>query len=491
MDCAPDIVSFSSGVSALRNSRVHSELSGAASWTRAVETVSEIMSSRRIQADLICVNSLIAACEKVCRWQSAAMVQSVFTERGLSMDSTGYGALISSSKAEGTSVWRVALTWLLESVQRSFAANQICYNSCVDACEKGGQWQKALLLLERIPPLLVDEVSFTCGIRACQGWEEAAEILSSMRTLRIFPNLRSYSAMFSCEQQNWSAATEFWRDMSTRGLKTNEVASNAFLKTSEKRNWERATALLIAMPSAGLKPTSPGIHSCLAACQPGCWPVVSQMLKRVQSMMMQGNVDSFSAVMSAYEKSILWEDALNVWLGLFSKNLKPDIVCFNAMTSAFARGFCWKLAMELFGRIRCTISADFITRNAILTSCSGVRSWQIALFFFDGAQWSRLPDMEAHSVMIASCTTSFQWRLGLSLLERMDSAQTAFAALAVAITSSLEGCFGDARSEGCDAGSLQQVPQLFFLLEDSATLACTALNPCSKLRKGGKVEQMS
>lgn len=485
----PDIMSFSSSVAAVRNSNPDGN-----SWTKAMDILS-VMSSRGIQTDLICVNSLIAACEKVCRWQSATVV---FTESGLSLDSAGYGALISSSKgskeAKGKveGVWRVALIWLELSELSELSPNQICYNSCVDACEKGGQWQMSFHLLDRMD---LDEVSFTCRISACHKWEEAAVTLPLMRTLRTLPNLRSYSAAIS-SQQNWRIAAEYCREMCLRNLKVNEVVSNAFLS---KQNWQRATALLSITSSAGLQ-LSPGI-SCLV-CPPGCWAVTSQLLAQVQNLMIQGNVDSFSALLSAYEKSIMWEDALHVWLGILNKGVRPDVVCVNAMTSAFAQGLCWKFAVDFFGRIRCMISADFITRNAILTSCGGVHSWQIALGFFDGSEWSQrsqyheFPDMEAHSVMIASCTSSFQWSLGLRLLERMDSLDAYvdhFQPLAVAITSSLKGCFGayaayaskssnDAQSNASGSGtaSLQRVPHLFSYLGDSATLACAAVKACSE-----------
>eukprot|EP00435_Cladocopium_sp_Y103_P071957 s1267_g38.t2 len=470
----PDIMSFSSSVAAVRNSD-----SDGNSWTKAMHILS-VMSSRGIQTDLICVNSLIAACEKVCRWQSATVV---FTESGLSLDSAGYGALISSSKGEVEGVWRVALIWLKLS-----PANQICYNSCVDACEKGGQWQMSFHLLDRMSDL--DEVSFTCRISACHKWEEAAVTLPLMRTLRTLPNLRSYSAAISSEQ-NWRVAAEYCREMCLHNLKVNELVSNALIRT-EKQNWQRATALLSITSSAGLQLSPPGINSCLVC--PG-WVVTSQLLAQVQNLMIQGNVDSFSALLSAYEKSIMWEDALHVWLGILNKGVRPDVVCVNAMTSAFAQGLCWKFAVDFFGRICCMISADFITRNAILTSCGGVHSWQIALGFFGGSEWSQsqnreLPDMEAHSVMIASCTSSFQWSLGLRLLERMDANVDHFQPLAVAISSSLRGCLGDyadASKSSNDAsksqstgdsgstGSLQRVPHLFSYLGDSATLACAAL----------------
>ena len=454
MGNSADIVSFSSSVAAVRNSNAKHQHWDSADWTKAIGAVS-VLSSRGLETDLVCVNSLIAACERFGRWQSAT---ALFKECGLSLDSAGYGALISSSKVEVEGAWRLALTWL-----RLSPANQICYNSCVDACEKGGQWQVAFLLIDRMPVL--DEVSFTCRISACYKWEEAASTLWLMGTQRTLPNLRSYSAAIS--SQPWRVAVGYWRDMSSQSVQPNDVAGNALI-SAEKLNWKRATALL-TITSAGIQLSLFGINSCLVG-PPGYWPLASRMLASVQELMVECNVDSFSAVLSAYEKSIMWSEALHTWLRMLNQGVRPDVASGNAMISAFAQGLCWKSALEFFGRIRCTISADFITRNAILTSCGGVHCWQIALGFFGGSQSPESPDMEAQSVMIASCTSSFQWSLGLRLLERMDF--VAGQALAIAITSSLTACFGDAY---VGLGSLQRVPQLFSHLEDSATLACAVI----------------
>lgn len=455
----PDIVSFSSIVAALRNS-----INGL-TWIQSLETVS-VMNAHGIQKDLICVNSLIAACEKVCMWQYATMA---FTESGLSLDSTGYGALITAKGGPRNrleSHWRLSLTWLEEVKKKSPAlANQICYNSCVDACGKGGQWEMSFRLLDQMF-FQPDEVTLTSQISAFSEatWEKATQTLGLMRMMRISPNLHSHTAAISAiSSQNWRLAADFWHQLSYIKLKPNQITCNALL-IAEKRNWQRSFALLRMTTTATLQLTNLQMNSCLsAACQPGSWPIMSHLLERMQKLKIQGNVDTFSAVVSAYEKNVLWQNALHMWMKMSNKHLQPDTISLNAMTSAFAHGLCWKLAMQCLGQIRCTIPADFITRNAILTSCGGVHQWQMALDFFDSEA-----DMEAHSVMIASCASSFQWTLGLRILGRMTSAEGA--ALAVALTSSLKACLGHG---SVGAGTLE-VPKLLFQLEDSACAAILA-----------------
>lgn len=457
----PDIVSFSSIVAALRNS-----INGL-TWIQSLETVS-VMNAHGIRKDLICVNSLIAACEKVCRWQYATMA---FTESGLSLDSTGYGALITPkggpSRHRFESHWRLSLTWLEEVKKQSPAlANQICYNSCVDACGKGEKWEMSFRLLDQMF-FQPDEVTLTSQISAFSEatWEKATQTLGLMRMMRISPNLHSHTAAISAiSSQNWRLAIVFWHQLSYIKLKPNQITCNALL-IAEKRNWQRSFALLRMTTTATLQLTHLQTNSCLsAACQPGSWKkIMSHLLERMQKLKIQGNVDTFSAVVSAYEKNVLWQNALHMWMEMSNKHLQPDTISLNAMTSAFAHGLCWKLAMQCLGQIRCTIPADFITRNAILTSCGGVHQWQMALDFFDSEA-----DMEAHSVMIASCASSFQWTLGLRILGRMTSAEGA--ALAVALTSSLKACLGHG---SVGAGTLQ-VPKLLFQLEDSARTAIHA-----------------
>ena len=53
-------------------------------------------------------------------------------------------------------------------------ANDIFFNASISACERGGQWKQALVLLGGMPGAEVqaDDVSFSAAISACKRAEE-------------------------------------------------------------------------------------------------------------------------------------------------------------------------------------------------------------------------------------------------------------------------------------------------------------------------------
>ena len=83
--------------------------------------------------------------------------------------------------------------------------NVISYSAAISACEKGGQWQHALALLQtmcngRVWP---DTVSYGAAISACEKgkrWELALELLKECKTWAT-PNTVSYNAAtIACEK---------------------------------------------------------------------------------------------------------------------------------------------------------------------------------------------------------------------------------------------------------------------------------------------------
>jgi pentatricopeptide repeat domain-containing protein 1 len=62
----------------------------------------------------------------------------------------------------------------------------ITYNASISACEKGGQWEKALQLLEemRAKGVEPDVILYSASISACEKggqWEKALQLLEEMR----------------------------------------------------------------------------------------------------------------------------------------------------------------------------------------------------------------------------------------------------------------------------------------------------------------------
>jgi pentatricopeptide repeat domain-containing protein 1 len=70
----------------------------------------------------------------------------------------------------------------LETIEkRGLEPDNITYSSAISACEKGGQWQQALALLDQMPEKGVTANVITCNaaISACEKggkWRQESEV---------------------------------------------------------------------------------------------------------------------------------------------------------------------------------------------------------------------------------------------------------------------------------------------------------------------------
>merc|ERR1712222_230767 len=84
--------------------------------------------------------------------------------------------------------------------------NIITYNAGIGACEKGGQWPEALLLLREMGDVRLDPniITYNAGIGACEKggqWPEALSLLREMGDVKLDPNVITYNAGISaCEK---------------------------------------------------------------------------------------------------------------------------------------------------------------------------------------------------------------------------------------------------------------------------------------------------
>ncbi|CAE8663863.1 unnamed protein product, partial [Polarella glacialis] len=84
--------------------------------------------------------------------------------------------------------------------------NVFHYNAAVNACEKAGDWQLAIALLEKMPQMSVtpDSISFNSAMSACekgQQWQLAVSLLASMDGMRVRRDTISFnSAISACEK---------------------------------------------------------------------------------------------------------------------------------------------------------------------------------------------------------------------------------------------------------------------------------------------------
>eukprot|EP00434_Breviolum_minutum_P022565 symbB.v1.2.019910.t1/scaffold1583.1/size183753/10 len=92
------------------------------------------------------------------------------------------------------------------------------------------------------------------------------------------------------------------------------------------------------------------------------------------------DVISYSAAISACEKSNEWQQSIRLLSELRSATLESDLILFNSVLSACSKGFQWTVALELLDCMAASgLSNDEISLDVAIMACAGMYQWSKAL----------------------------------------------------------------------------------------------------------------
>lgn len=244
------------------------------------------------------------------RWDLSLAVLAHLKSAGQEVNEYHCGAAISACEKCGQ--WQAALG-LLQQMREDAAGprpNAYCYSAAIGACEKGGEWQKAILLLggmgqcrDGVEP---NHFCYSAAIRACASarqWQLAISLLSDMRPRGVEPNLRTYTAAIS-----------------------------ACHKTGQ---WQRSLQLLAEARDGNLEPDVVAYSSAVSACEAGRqWQQALQLLQEMAGVGVAPNSVTYNAALSACEQGSRWAEALALLGAMRAADIAPDIVAHSAAVGA-------------------------------------------------------------------------------------------------------------------------------------------------------------
>ncbi|CAK0792569.1 unnamed protein product [Prorocentrum cordatum] len=151
---------------------------------------------------------------------------------------------------------------------------QCDYSAGISACEKGGQWQRALSLLSemweaKLEPNVIPWVTYNAGISACgkgEQWQRAGELFCEMWEAKLEPDVISYTAGIGA----WQQALALLGEMSEAKLEPNVISYSAGISACETGGrWQQALALLGEMSAARIETNVVIYTGGISACEEG------------------------------------------------------------------------------------------------------------------------------------------------------------------------------------------------------------------------------
>ncbi|CAJ1351969.1 unnamed protein product [Effrenium voratum] len=314
---------------------------------------------------VVAYTKCISACVRSGQWEMAQRVLGALRVSSLQLDA------VAANCGLGAFAWREVLARAHAMPCDGLAPTPVTYCRAVGACETGGAWQQALLLLRAmVRSALRSSLTWNCGISACgSSWRHALQLASTDT-----PDISGISAAICALDARWRVAAALCRRASETLLQHDAAFYGALLGTS---SWRRGRQLLGAMEARGL--------SARAVLRP--------------------------AAISSCQSQFHWASALSCL-----KGRSPALAESNGAVSACAQRWRWAswLAANLSEHGQ---RPDVYTLSAVVDACDRCRQWRPAL-----AWLQRMTGLQMNAVAFngaASALRAGAWRLAWALLPRM------------------------------------------------------------------------
>lgn len=304
-------------------------------WDISLELLRQ-MGHHGVRPDAIMFMTLLVCCRIASEWRQGLALLN-FMEDENPPNEKHWSVVISACEGH----WVQAVS-LLSAACSFRMASVFAFSSCITACEKGKEWERALSLLGEmsIRRFTPDVVARNATMSACEKgmqWRMALFLLQDMRHIKLVPTIVSYGAVISaCEKRReWENAIVLFEEMKQYSCGVDAVVVNATISACESGGqWARATALLMSMSHFQLRPRVEGYNAALAACaQAKEWEraliLLSQMVQGVCAA--RPSVVSWNSIVAALDTQ--WSVGLALLRHMSSLHVDADVETLRAASS--------------------------------------------------------------------------------------------------------------------------------------------------------------
>ncbi|CAJ1420432.1 unnamed protein product [Effrenium voratum] len=189
--------------------------------------------------------------------------------------------------------------------------------------------------------------------------------------------------------------------------------------------WQLGISLLALAPKLKMLPDAVSHNAAISACEKvGAWEQALDLLQDLRRLGLLSTL-SFNAAISACARTFRWDLALLLREDLASCGLQPDLITYSSLISACEKGLVWRRALAIFSELswgedpgtgkREGIKPDLVLCNAVISACEKGQQWEKALWLvMTLRKLGPSPDAVSYSAAISACSKSaWPWALWL------------------------------------------------------------------------------
>ncbi|CAE7500055.1 unnamed protein product, partial [Symbiodinium necroappetens] len=406
------------------------------------------MDSASLSPDAITATAAVGALGKSARWQLAFWLLDDLQQGRLAADSWLLAAASAAAAASGA--WEASLIFIDES------AEVVTYSSVITACERGGQWQRALLLFHqmKVEGVEANVVTYNTAMTACERgshWPGSLELFDEMEEHKLLPTVVSFGAAINaCGQgQSWERVLAFLAKMrdsvggcpcfigevffllrsfrsTRRGIFDEaDVRGNRVIYTGSMDALSSASQWQLALLLWDDLRNDPGnqIDAASFSIAMGAWACGThwqQALSLLHVLDTRGGIDAAAQVsaLGALAAAQQWE--VSVCLLCNAEKSPGAAVVAAAGLSAVAAAQRWEVVLRLLEDETLQCADDAVAYGVAMTCCGSTGRWEWSLELL---RRLKVASIRSNNVIfnaaIASCDASAEWQRALSMLEDM------------------------------------------------------------------------
>ena len=187
--------------------------------------------------------------------------------------------------------------------------------------------------------------------------------------------------------------------------------NKAIASFRRSRGWKQGIFLLAEMERKQLEPDIFTYNTELSLCGGAYseWPQMALLLSEMPSKLLRADVISLGSSLLAFE--LCWSRAVQQLCRSQVHALLPNLITYNATSTACAKASDWQRASQLLGSLRCLHAVpDIITWNSFCDACDKGAAWvQAWVFLLEARRSAASPDVVTYSSAVSATGRAYAW----------------------------------------------------------------------------------